>query len=100
MPITTFPDPTNITSAVSTFQYANSITDTFFMPAIIFTVWIVLFMTLKVGRTEAAFGASLYITMIITILARGAGLVSDAAVVTVILAFLASVFFVMFRGDA
>ena len=92
MPITTYPDPTNATNVVTTMQYANQVTGQAFMPVIVFTVWLVLFITLKAWRTEAALSSSLFATMMITILLRTANLVTDVVLVVVVIAFLASFF--------
>jgi hypothetical protein len=95
MPLTTYIDPENVTSVVSSFDYANTVTGAAFTPAIIFVVWLILFITLKQWRTEAALTSSLFITMMITVLLRMTGLVTDTIMVVVIVAFLASIFMVV-----
>lgn len=99
MPITTYADPTNISGVVGTFDYANSITGEAFVPIIIFVIWIILFITLKQWRTEAALTSSLFSTMLITIILRTANLVTDLVLMVTVIAFLASVFLMVFNKE-
>ena len=95
MPVT-FPNPTDVNSVVSLFSYNNSITNGLFMTLILLTIWVVLFMTLKMNwRTEAALGASSSVTVVLAILLRGASLVTDGVVIVSILIFVGSSVFVI-----
>lgn len=99
MGITTYANPDNATSVVTTIQYTNSITSEAFMPVMIFVIWLVLFITLKQWRTEAALSSSLFATMIMTIILRTAGLVTDTLLVISIVAFLAAFFMVIMSKE-
>lgn len=104
MPIVTYPIPENITGVGSAFGYTNSITGQLFVPIMLFVFWFILFITLKQWRTEAALGASTFITMMITMMLRvitfsGQPLISDGGVLIMILAFIASFFLVVFSNE-
>jgi len=95
-----FANPTNVTSAVGLFQYGNDVTNQMFMPAMLFVIWIILFVALKTTwRTEAALGSSTFSIMIVTIILSIAGLVTDTAVIVTVVAFLASMFLLVFEKD-
>lgn len=104
MPLTTFPNPTNITNVTGLFGYSNQVTGNLFMPIMLITLWLIFFVTLKSWRNEAAFGASTFTIMLITILLRiitwnGVPLVNDTVVVIMILCFLAAFFMVAFNKE-
>lgn len=97
-----FANPANITGGITgVWDYNNSITNGVFVPAIVFTVWVVLFITMKGygWRTSDSMSSSGFIVMMISILLRGAGLVQDWLVIVAIFGFLASVFFIIMDKD-
>jgi hypothetical protein len=88
----TFVNPTfNDTAGV--FTYVNSITNDAFTPLMIVVIWVVMFLIFKTSwRGETAFTTSSFITFLISVLLRAAGLISDWMVITVMLIFVAGIF--------
>lgn len=87
-----FSDPTNVTSVTSLFDYTNSITGSFFMPAMLLMIWMILFIILKQWRTEGALTSSTFIVMLLSFLMRASDLVGDIVVAFVVIVFLITVF--------
>ena len=80
-----FSYPVNVTGVFSLVQYANSVSEGWFVSLILLGLFVILFISFKGYSTERAFGASSFITMLLTILAGSIGLVSSAFMIGSIL---------------
>lgn len=87
-----YANPTNVSSITGMFTYTNSVTNNLFAPAILFVIWIILFITLKQWRTEGALTSSTFIVMLLTFILRAGNIVGDVVVAIVTILFLLTIF--------
>jgi len=94
-----FANPVNIANMTGIFGYVNSVTDSAFVPLMLFSIWFVLFLVLKVWNTESALGSSTFIVMLLAMLFRAANLVSDTVVIITVVAFLISAVLIVIQRE-
>jgi hypothetical protein len=70
-------DQPNITGFYEGMKYANSVTENWFSPFILISLWIIMFMTMRRWGETKSFAASSFITFIISGILRAMSLVSD-----------------------
>lgn len=71
----------NITGLFDVMEYANTVTDGLFGTGLIMTVYFVLFLVFKRYGDEVAFGAASFITLTLTTVLWGVGLVDEILVI-------------------
>ncbi len=74
-----FESPGNVTSSVGMFQWVNSVTNNWFFPGSLISVFIISMISMlnNPGNTASkSFAASSFVTMILTVFARTLDLVS------------------------
>lgn len=81
----TYAMPTNITNAIGIAAYANSVTDYFFWPLILFAVFAILFFSFMGWGATRAFGGASFVTAILAILMAVMGLISTYVLVGCVL---------------
>jgi len=89
----------NITTFVKFFEYGNTVTGNSFTVGILGAFWIMMFIALKKFDTPSAFTTSSFITALVSILFKVAGLLSEqfALIPIVLVGF--SVFLLFIKKD-
>jgi len=88
--------PTNATSLLGVFQYANTITGDLFGVMLVFGIWVLSFFALQHEAPRKSLTAASFITTLIAVVFWAAGVVGATAVIASILALIASVGYMLF----
>ena len=78
-----YPYPSNMTGVFDLASWANIVTGGWFWTFILFALFVILFMSLKIYSTERAFGASSFIISIIAIMLYSIGLLKNSLILIV-----------------
>jgi hypothetical protein len=72
-----FPSPVNMTNYTAIFEYANTVTDSWFVPLFLIALLVVIFLSLIRYDFKRAGFVSFFITFIVSAMVRAIGLVPD-----------------------
>jgi len=96
----TYDYPENVTGILSGFQYVNSITEGIFAASMILVVFVVAFLSIKFGgfKSQQAFAAASFISMIMSIGFLVLGLVAPVVLIVSVILSIAGIVWLWF-GD-